>query len=54
MCPFRYRRRFKRFSFGVDPGFMDHVTAIDDDAEREYNEKYPTCWDRFLHWIEWK
>lgn len=51
MCPFRYRRRWTKFSFGVDPEFMDHVMAIDDAAEREYEKKYPTCWRRFLHWL---
>jgi hypothetical protein len=53
-CPFRYRRRWQKFSFGVDPGFMDFVTEQDDRAEVEFNEKYPTCWDKFLHWLGWE
>lgn len=54
MCPFRYRRRWTGFSFGVAPDFMDKMMAADDDAEHEHNKNYPTCWDKFLHWIEWK
>jgi hypothetical protein len=54
MCPFRYRRKFKTFSFGVSPEFMDRAIQSDDWAGQFYNKQYPTCWDRFLHWVGWK
>lgn len=50
-CPFKYRRR-KHFSFGVDPGFLDYCDELDDEAEAKYNRKYPTCWRKFLHWLD--
>lgn len=25
--------------------------AIDDENEREFNAKYPRCWDKLLHWL---
>lgn len=53
-CPFRYRRRERRYSFGVDPEFMDFVEGRADKAEAAFNEKYPTCWDKFLNWIGWR
>lgn len=49
-CPFRYRRRTK-FSFMVDPSFVDYIVERDDRAEAAFNEKYPTCWDKLLHWL---
>lgn len=49
-CPFRYRRRTK-FSFGVDPEFLDFIGERDDAAERELNAEYPSCWAKFLHWL---
>ena len=50
-CPFGYTRRWTKFSFGVDPDFMDKVMAEDDQAERAFNAAHPTCWLKFLHWI---
>lgn len=49
-CPFRYRRRTK-FSFGVAADFYDFIAERDDKAEAAFNAKYPTCWDKFLHWL---
>lgn len=49
-CPFDYKRR-DNFSFGVDPGFLDYCAEIDDVTEYEYNLRYPTCWQKFLHWL---
>lgn len=60
-CPFRYRksrRNYRSYSFGVAPDFMDFVEeaedrrmAAEDEREAEFNRKYPTCWDKFLHRI---
>lgn len=50
ICPFRFRRR-EKFSFGVDPGFLDYVMEAEDEAEAEYNRLYPTCWKKFLYWL---
>lgn len=49
-CPFRYRRR-EHFSPGVAWQFVEWVTENDDRAEAEFNEKYPTCWKKFQHWL---
>lgn len=38
----------------VDPGFMDFVIEADDRAEAAFNEKFPTCWRKFLHWLGWE
>jgi hypothetical protein len=50
-CPFRFHRKWTKFSFGVDPEFMDRVTEQEAQAEAEFNEKYPRCWDKFKHWL---
>jgi hypothetical protein len=50
-CPFRYRRRDQKFSFGVDPGYLDFIMAQEDAAEAEFDAKYPTCWAKFKHWL---
>lgn len=49
-CPWRYRRQTK-FSFGVDPDYLDHIGEQDDKDEAEFNAKYPTCWAKFVHWL---
>ena len=51
MCPFRYKRRKRKFSFGVAPSFVDYIVDKDDEAERLFNATYPTCWKKFLHWL---
>lgn len=60
-CPFRYRkakRRYRNYSFGVAPDFMDFVEEAEDvrmaaeyEREAEFNKAYPTCWAKFLHRI---
>jgi hypothetical protein len=49
-CPFRYKWR-QNFSFGVDGEFLDWCNERDAKAEKAFNEKYPTCWKKFLHWL---
>jgi hypothetical protein len=52
-CPFRYRPKRRRYSFGVAGGFLDYIDECERKAEADYNAKYVTCWDRFLHWLGW-
>jgi hypothetical protein len=49
-CPFDYKRR-ERFSFGVAGEFVDYCAERDDEREAAFNERYPTCWQKFLAWL---
>lgn len=50
-CPFRYREKWTKFNFGVDPGFVDFVTEQEVEDKRKFDARYPRCWDKFLHWL---
>lgn len=50
-CPFRYRRRRRRYTFGVSADFIEYVEAEEAREEAEYDAAYPTCWAKFLHWL---
>lgn len=50
-CPFRWKAPKRKFSFGVDGGFVDFVEELDQKAEEAYYAKYDTCWKRFKHWL---
>lgn len=50
LCPFRYRRR-NNWSPGADPDFMEFIEWNDIQAERSFDERFPSCWAKFLHWL---
>jgi hypothetical protein len=35
----------------VDPDFVMFVMDREAAAEQAFDEKYPTCWAKFLHWL---
>lgn len=50
-CPFDFKYPNRRYSFMVDPGFVEYCEECDERARLDYEAKYVTCWDRFLHWL---
>lgn len=50
-CPFRYRAPKHSWSPGVAGEFVQYVLDREESEEVAFNEKHPTCWDKFLNWI---
>lgn len=53
-CPFHFKAPSRRYSFGVAGDFVDYIEEQNRRAKARYDELYPTCWLRFLHWLGWR
>lgn len=35
----------------IDPEWLDYKMEMQERQRREYEQKYPTRWRKFLHWL---
>ena len=38
----------------IDPEWLDFKMEREAERQRAYEEKYPTRWAKFLHWLGWR